>query len=99
MDKWKNLEKALGYKNLVGNKTQYYSDKFKKKRHEIQDCEDFQPCRKFIVEELAVHLILDIKTVKAAELKTKLGYNQIDPIMSKQESMGLRLKRLFQVKK
>ena len=32
--KWineKNLETALGYKNLVGNKTQYYSDKYKKK--------------------------------------------------------------------
>ena len=33
--KWineKHLEKALGYKNLVGNKTQYYSDKFLKKK-------------------------------------------------------------------
>ena len=33
--KWINeivLEKALGYKNLAGNKTQYYSDKFKKRR-------------------------------------------------------------------
>ena len=32
--KWKNeknLETALGYKNLVGNKTRYYSDKYKKK--------------------------------------------------------------------
>ena len=56
-----------------------------KKRCEIQDCEDFQPCRKFIAEELAVHLIIDIKTVKAAELKIKLGFNQVDPIMSKQE--------------
>ena len=31
--KWineKHLEKALGYKNLVSNKTQYYSDEFKK---------------------------------------------------------------------
>ena len=37
--KWineKHLEKALGYKNLVGNKTQYHSDKFKKRRFEIQ---------------------------------------------------------------
>ena len=32
--KWineKDLETALGYKNLVGNKTQYYSEKFKKR--------------------------------------------------------------------
>ena len=66
-----------------------------KKRHEIQDCEDFQPCRKFIGEKLAAHLTIDIKTVKAAELKTKLGSNLVDPIISKQESIDLRLKKLF----
>ena len=84
--KWvneKHLERALGYKNLVGNKTQYYSDEFKKRRCEIQDCEDFQSCRKFIAEKLAIHLIIDIKTVNAAELKTILGFNQLDPIMTK----------------
>ena len=78
--KWineKHLEAALGYKNLVVNKTQYYSEKFKKRRCEIQDCEDFQPCRKFIAEELAIHLIFDIKTVKAAGLKTILGFNHL----------------------
>ena len=36
--KWRNekdLEKALRYKNLASNKTQYYSDKFKKRRCEM----------------------------------------------------------------
>ena len=89
------METALGYKNLVGEKNQYYSDRFLKKRREIQDCEDFQPCRKFIAEELAVHLIIDIKTVKAAELEIKLGFKQVDPLMSTQESIGLRLKKTF----
>ena len=96
--KWineKHLETALGYKNLVGNKTLYYSDKFKKIRYEIQDCEDFQSCRKFIAEELAIHLIIDIKTVKAVELKTLLGFNQLDPIMTKQQSIGLRIRKTF----
>ena len=85
--KWineKHLETALGYKNLVSNKAQYYSNEFEKRRYGIQDCEDFQPCRKFIKEELAIHLTIGIKTVKAAELKIKLGFNQVDPIMSKQ---------------
>ena len=91
----KNLETALGYKNLVSNKTRYYSEEFKKKRHEIQDCDDFQPSRKFIAEKLAVHLKIEVKTVKAAELKTNLGFNQVHPIMSKQESIGLRLKKNF----
>ena len=89
------MEKALSYKNLPGNKTQYYSDEFKKRRLEIQDCEDFQPCRKFITEELAVHVITDIKTVKTAELETKVGFNQVDPIMSKQKSISLRKRKAF----
>ena len=87
------METALGYKNLVSNKTQYYSYEFKKRRYEIQDCEDSQTCRIFIAEQSAIHLITDMKTVKAAELKIKLGFNQVNPIMSKQESIGLRLKK------
>ena len=37
--KWineKHSEVALGYKNLFGNKTQYYSDEFKKRRCEYK---------------------------------------------------------------
>ena len=71
----KHLETALGYKNLISNKTRYYSEEFKKRRYELQDCEDFQLCRKLITEKLAIHLIIDIQTVKAAELKIKLGFN------------------------
>ena len=67
----------------------------KKKRHEIKDCEDFQPCRRFITEQLATHSTIDIKTVKAAELKIKLGFNQLDPIMTKQQSIGLRIRKTF----
>ena len=75
---------------MADNKTQYYSHEFKKRRYEIQDCEDFQPCRKFIAEELAIHLTIDIKTVKAGKPKIKL-----DPIMAKQRAIGLRLGKLF----
>ena len=89
------MEKALGCKNLAGNKTQYYSNEFKKRRWEIQDYEDYQPCRKFIAEELAIHLILDTITVKAGELKIKLAFNQLDSIMTKQQSIDLRLRKLF----
>ena len=56
-------------------------DELMKKRCEIQNSEDFQPCRKFIAEELAFHLIIDIKTVKGGEPKIKLGFNQLDPTM------------------
>ena len=97
-EKWiieKHLETAVGYENLAGNKIQYYSDKFKKRRCEIQNCEDYQPCRKFIAEKLAIHLILGIKTVKADELKTKLGFKQLDPTMTKPQSIVLRIKKTF----
>ena len=75
--KWineKHLEAALGYKNLVSNKTRYYSDEVIKRRYVIQDCVDFEHCRKFIAEELAIRLIIDIKTLKASELRAKLGF-------------------------
>ena len=49
---------------------------------------DFQPCREFIEDELALHLIIDIKTVKAGELNIRLGFNQLDPIMTKQQAIG-----------
>ena len=93
------LETVLGYKSLASNKTEYCSDEFKKRRCEIQDCEHFQPFRKFIAEELVVQLIIDIKTVKAAEFKIKLAFNKIDPIMSKEESIGLRIRKAFSIEK
>ena len=96
--KWideKDLEKTLGGKNFAGNNTQYCSNEFKKWRYEIQDCEDFQSCRKFIAEELAIHLIIEIKTVKAGELKIKLGFNQLDPMMNKQQATDVRLRKFF----
>ena len=65
------------------------------KRYEIQHCEVFQTYRKIIAEELAVQLIIDIKTVKARELKIKLGFNQLDLILTKQQSIGLRITKTF----
>ena len=50
---------------------------------------------KIFAEELAIHLIIDIKIAKAAELKIKLGFNQLNPIMTKQQSVGLRQKNHF----
>ena len=40
-------------------------------------------------------MITDIRTVKVAELKLKLGFNLHDPIIPKQESIGLILKKVF----
>ena len=47
------LGNALGHSN-VASRTQYYSSEFKRERYEIQDCDDYQPFRMFLKEELAV---------------------------------------------
>ena len=61
----------------------------------MQNYEDYQPCKRFVAEELAVHLIMDIKTVKTSELRIKLGFNQLDQIMTKQKSIALRIRKTF----
>ena len=50
---------------------------FKKIRYEKQYCKDFQPCRKFLAEQLAVHLIIVIKTVKLVNLRLSLIFTNL----------------------
>ena len=45
---------------------------FKKIRYEMQYCKDFEPCKKVIVEELAFHLLIVIKTLKLVNLRLSL---------------------------
>ena len=80
--------KHLATKSWLAAKFNIILMNLKKRRYEIQDCEDFQSCRTFIAEKSAIHLILDIKTVKAGELKIKLSFNLLEPIMTKQQSIG-----------
>ena len=44
---------------------------------------------------LTSNRITDIITVKAAEFKTILSFNQLNPIMTKQQSIGLRIRKTF----
>ena len=46
-----------------------------------------------IAEELAIHWIIDFKIARASELKITHGFNQLDSIMTKQESIGLEIKK------
>ena len=48
----KAFSKKLGIAN-IGDRTQCYSDKFKKMRCEIQECGKYQSCRMFIENTLA----------------------------------------------
>ena len=96
--KWINqtqLGKNLGLENIAG-KTQYYSSKYKRQRHEIQDWDDYQLCRILLDKELAVTIMLDTHRIaKAVEFRAKFGIKQYDPIMRKQQSIGSKIKKSF----
>ena len=80
----KQLGNALGHSNIA-SRTQYCSSKFRRKRYEIQDCEYYQPCRMFLKEELAVTIMMETRTTKAAEFKAKFKINQRDPILTTEQ--------------
>ena len=64
-------------------------------RCEIQECGKYQPCRMLIEKTLAVEITMsDVKT-QAAIFKSKFGVNQHHKVLRKQQSLGLRLKKLF----
>ena len=66
--KWlneKHLENNLGHSNL-STLTLKYADCFKKQRFELIDTK-YQPCRRFIREDLAIQLIMDTRTIQSIE--------------------------------
>ena len=95
MDKSKTLSKKLDIANIA-DRTQYYSPKLKKMRCKIQECGKYQPCRIFIKNTLAVEITMSAVKMQAAIFREKFGVNQHDKVLRKQQSLGLRLKKLFQ---
>ena len=94
---WTNqgqLEKKLGIRN-ISDKTQYYSSVFKKMRCEIQECGKYQPCGMFIENTSAVEITMSSVKTQAAIFRAKFGVNQHDKVLRKQQSLNLRLKKLF----
>ena len=86
------LGNALVHSNIA-SRIQFYSSKHKRKRHEIEACEDFQPCRITLKEELTV--TMDRRTTKAVEFRAKFKINQFDPILTKEKSIGSKIVKAF----
>ena len=61
------------------------------KSYQIEDCEDYRPCRKFLREELAVTIMMDTRTAESVEFRTKCKLNQHDPILTKEQSIGSKI--------
>ena len=67
-------------------------------RCEIQECGNYQPCRVFIQNILAVQLTMTAKKTQAAICKAQFGVNQHDIVLRRQQSLGLMLKNYLQTK-
>ena len=48
-----------------------------------------------LLQKIQQFIQLDTNAVKAGEFKSTLGFNQLDRIMTMQQSIGLRLRKLF----
>ena len=64
-------------------------------RCKIQECGEYQPCRMFVENTLAVKITMSSVKTQAAIFKSKFGVEQHDKVLYKQQSLGLRLKMLF----
>ena len=94
INQW-HLQKKLDITNIA-DRTQYYSSKCKKMRCEIRECGKYQPCRMFIGNTLAVEIAMSAVKTQGAIFKSEFGVKQHDKVLHKQQSLGLRLKKLFQ---
>ena len=93
-----HLEEKLNIAN-ISDRTQYYSDEFKKMRCEIQEWGKYQPFRMFIENTLALEITMSavISTAKLHEVifRDKFGVVQHNKVLRKMQSLVLRLKKLF----
>ena len=64
-------------------------------RCEIQKCGNYQPSIVFIKNTLAVEIAMSSVNTHAAIFRNEFGVNQHDKVLCKEQSLGLRLKKLF----
>ena len=88
-----NIEEELGRVTLRNSTLQYPN--LRKQRKDLIKGWIKQPCRRFVREDLAIHLIIDSRTVSSVEFKSRLGFNNQDPIMTKEQSVLTKIKETF----
>ena len=72
----------------------YLSDHMKH-RYELVDEPKKQPNRIFIDKELATKVIMDCRTTAACKFRTRLGFKQCGVILTKKQSVLIKIKRSF----
>ena len=88
------IEKRLGHANLPTVTLQYPS-KYENQRQELQNCGNYQHCRRFLKENFAKQIIMDCRTTPAVNFRTKLGFKQHDPIMTREQSVLTKTMTVF----
>ena len=88
------MKKKLDIANIT-DRTQYSSPEFEKMRREIHECGKYRPCRIFIKNNLAVEIAMSYVKTHTVIFRDKIGVNQHDKVLRKQQSLGLRLKKIF----
>ena len=91
----KHIETQLEHSNLpaITNKVDLM---YKKCRSELQNCGKYQPCRRFSEEGFAIQIIMDCRTTPAVNVRrTRLGFNQHDPIMTQEQSILSKIVIIF----
>ena len=89
-----NVKDQLKHSNLAAVTLQYPL-KYKKQRQELQNCGNYQPCRIFLKESLAIQIIMDCRSTPAVDFKTRLGFSHHDPIMTQEQSILSKIVTLF----
>ena len=69
-----NIKDRLKHSNLPAVTLQCSSE-LRKQRQELQDCDNYQPFRRFLEEDFAMQIIMDCRITPAVNFKTKLGFN------------------------
>ena len=93
-----NIKDQLKHSDLAAVTLQYSSE-LRKYRQELQDFRNYQPCRRFLEEDFAMQIKMDCRTTPAVNFKTKLGFNQHDPIMTQEQSVLSKIVTLFAAEK
>ena len=98
--KWlneKHIEQELKHSNLREITSKYGLD-LRKQRQELKKC-DKPPCRRFLRKDFAVQIIMDCRTTPAVDFKSRLAFNQHDPIMTQEQSVLSKIKTIFSAEK
>ena len=90
----KHIETQLEHSNLpaIINKCHLM---YKNVDLNYKNCSKNQPCRRFLEEAFAIQIIMDCRTTPAVNFRTRLGFNQHDPIMTEEQSILSKIVTIF----